>query len=621
MMNKLKWRFPPGHGMIHGFNSAGIVTYAGDRIGSLTREIVQNSLDAKNPEIENSPVTIEFSLFNLKQEDIPDINNLKRAINNSYSEVTKLGDPTPRKFFKNAQKLINSNSIPFLRISDFKTTGLTGVNSNNPSPWMNLVRSQGVSDKGRTAGGSFGIGKNATFACSDLRTVIYSTLTSSGEIGTQGVANLISFDDELGYKTLGVGFLSINDNHDALPELITLDLKFQRKEPGTDIYIAGLNQRENLVEEIITEVLDNFFYAIYKNELEIIIGNININSQNLQDIVLDYREIIKETTFELYRLFFEDDVHIYKEKVIDDENDLEIRIILSDESSRKISMIRKPWMKIKDLSRFPIKYKFMGVAIINGDNLNTILRKTENPQHNDWELDRLDYNSEEQKEADAILKEIERLIREKLEKLHEIDLSDYLDIFGAEEYIPLIDPESDNKAQQKVEDIVKSTRAVKVSPLKIGNPSMEVIQGEYEIEFGESEDEFVLDDPNPYKEESKKKRDNFEMNLKKGTLKVTKKKEDIKIIAKDRHNGWYRIMINSDKNAKYHLKFDILDEQAAIIKDSLVIENAKVNGINVSILENYLQNIDFNRGSNIIDVKINHHIYVSIGVEIYEIQR
>ena len=133
-------------------------------------------------------------------------------------------------------------------------------------------------------------------------------------------------------------------------------------------------------------------------------------------------------------------------------------------------------------------------------------------------------------------------------------------------------------------------------------------QGEYEIEFGESEDEFVLDDPNPYKEESKKKRDNFEMNLKKGTLKVTKKKEDIKIIAKDRHNGWYRIMINSDKNAKYHLKFDILDEQAAIIKDSLVIENAKVNGVNVSILENYLQNIDFNRGSNIIDVKIKSHL-------------
>ena len=84
-----------------------------------------------------------------------------------------------------------------LRVSDFNTIGLKGVNSRSSSPWTNLVKAQGVSDKASTDGGSFGIGKNAAYACSDLRTIIYSTLTVDGEVGTQGVASLILILSEI----------------------------------------------------------------------------------------------------------------------------------------------------------------------------------------------------------------------------------------------------------------------------------------------------------------------------------------------------------------------------------------------------------------------------------------
>ena len=52
----------------YGFNHAGIETFTGRRIESLTREIIQNSLDAKDFTKKGEPVIIEFSKFNLEKQ-------------------------------------------------------------------------------------------------------------------------------------------------------------------------------------------------------------------------------------------------------------------------------------------------------------------------------------------------------------------------------------------------------------------------------------------------------------------------------------------------------------------------------------------------------------------------
>lgn len=90
-------------------------------------------------------------------------------------------------------KLCQADSIRVLRISDYNTTGLTGSMEMKPSPWNDLVKSSGVSNKSGESGGSFGIGKSAPFACSDLRTLFYHTLDKDGIRSYQGVANLASF--------------------------------------------------------------------------------------------------------------------------------------------------------------------------------------------------------------------------------------------------------------------------------------------------------------------------------------------------------------------------------------------------------------------------------------------
>ena len=59
-----------------------------------------------------------------------------------------------------------------LRISDFNTSGLLGSKEEINTDWTNLTKSSGASDKKGTAGGSYGIGKYAPFACSDFAQIL-----------------------------------------------------------------------------------------------------------------------------------------------------------------------------------------------------------------------------------------------------------------------------------------------------------------------------------------------------------------------------------------------------------------------------------------------------------------
>jgi hypothetical protein len=620
-MIDLKWRFPlSGHGTKKGINEAGIVGFSGDRITSLTREIIQNSLDAKCGESNNQPVRIEFRKFSLAKSDFPDVNNLKFALDQSYKEARKLNDIRPSVFFQNALSVIENERIPFLRISDFNTTGLKGVESRESSPWYNLVKSQGVSDKKSTDGGSFGIGKNAAFACSDLRTVIYATKTIDGEIGLQGVTNLISYDDEDGDDfTQGIGYLGVNDKNDPLLNHLVLDDGFSRSEPGTDIYIAGIYDLDTFNEEVIISVLDNFLYAIYKNTLELVVNSVPLNRNTLKENIVKYESQLKKTTVELYRLLFDENTKVYQEAILGESNDVEIRILLDEDSSRKISMIRNPWMKIKEMDGFARRFKFMGAAIIKGNNLNQLLRKTENPLHNDWEPDRVKHNKTDYKLITELITNIKNVIKDKLEKLHTIDLDSHLDIFGAEDYIPLNDDNSNKKIQRKVEDKIKSVQIRETNTSVDKYSKLNSSENDVDL-YIEGDDEYVdINKPKTIKKNSKNKRDDFEENFIKGVRKVKVSKSDIKVVSVNRQQKKYRILINRDSESKILVKLNILDEQGYVIKNVLNIDEAKCNGNEVKIHKNYLKDIYMKKGINFIDITINLSNYVSIGVELYEV--
>ena len=72
-----KWRFVSNqNSTIVGINDAGIETFTADMHRSLVREIIQNSLDAKNPQIDE-PVRVEFKMIALNRDKVPDVDNLQ----------------------------------------------------------------------------------------------------------------------------------------------------------------------------------------------------------------------------------------------------------------------------------------------------------------------------------------------------------------------------------------------------------------------------------------------------------------------------------------------------------------------------------------------------------------
>ena len=247
-------------------------------------------------------VRLEFSKFFLPKTKLSDYKNFRSAVEACYNQTLYYkNDKKPRKFFRNCLDVLDSQNIIFLRISDFNTTGLTGSNKHYNTNWINLVKGSGSSDKGEQAGGSFGIGKSAPFVCSSLRTVFYSTLDIEGLKATQGIARFISFELENKNLTSGTGYYGEENKLQPIRDCISLQDTFKRTTPGTDIFIAGFIEDENWVSSIVLEILDNYFYAIFKGELEVIIESEIINSKTLPDIISKYRYTNKRL-FNIYQL-------------------------------------------------------------------------------------------------------------------------------------------------------------------------------------------------------------------------------------------------------------------------------------------------------------------------------
>lgn len=225
-MEEAKWRFASnGNAGYTGINDSGIETFSAQVMHSLVRETIQNALDArKDPE---KPIEVEFKEFSMLVEDFPGRSSFSKSIHACLDDNE---DEDARKFFQQAVNKIDGkegDSFKVLRVSDFNTVGLQGAETGEKgSNWSRLVKEKGSSNKNKTAQGSFGIGKSAPFACSDFRTVFYSSLYEK-EDGERvesniGVARLISFKNDA-FKTemnegwtTGMGFYSDNEQLKAI---------------------------------------------------------------------------------------------------------------------------------------------------------------------------------------------------------------------------------------------------------------------------------------------------------------------------------------------------------------------------------------------------------------------
>ena len=168
---KFEWRFPIlDGGKRQGINDSGIATFAGAELyNNLAREICQNSLDAKDPK-SKEPVIVTFNLMSLFSGAFYPIKGLRDALQSCKSYWDPYDDQKLNSFLDEAFRTLNDEPIEILKISDYNTIGLAGSKTRTDA-WDALTGSNGVSFKTNGSQGSFGIGKNAPYACSSLRTV------------------------------------------------------------------------------------------------------------------------------------------------------------------------------------------------------------------------------------------------------------------------------------------------------------------------------------------------------------------------------------------------------------------------------------------------------------------
>ena len=425
-----KWIFPSnGGGRIDGPNDAALDHFAGTRLSSLIREVVQNSLDAKADK--NKAVDISFQLQTLKRNECENLfQDIVSHLDACKEIAQEQNNEDSKHNYDKMIKLINKNEdIPMLCIHDANTTGLTGVVGTSKGSWDALVRGAGISQKQSDSSlGSFGHGSKAPFAVSPLRMIFYYTRINydkKEEERFQGKCILQShnwsFSGSSGL-TQGTGYYCHDKKNNLLPLLDTRVPEWFRESRnkaynkiGTSIYIPYFEySSDNFERCAMYSILANFYYSIHLGEICIAVNDTKLAKGNdldscyryyLQSMERDYRDekITSHINMDDIQDKFASIETIVKydhkgEELIDGFGEYEW--FLRDGSNRydqlegKVAAISRSSGML--ITRKPFKLqRFSGcrefdcfIRIKEGEG-SSLLKESENPQHDNFEFDRI----------------------------------------------------------------------------------------------------------------------------------------------------------------------------------------------------------------------------------------
>lgn len=427
----INWNFPSNnYGQVTGLNDAGIETFKGDPWNSLAREINQNSCDAREKD-SNEPVRVEFEVKELPVSQFPGkdtfIHILKQSLDYWKDNVKTV------RFFEQALSVMQGETIKFLKISDYNTTGLKGANQGHQGGWNNLIKSVGSSNKDSNSGGSFGIGKHAPFACSDLRTVFYNTKDIDGLKSFQGVSKLVTHLNELKEPTQGTGYYGQVEKNDPVLQEEHISEFFRRDEVGTDIFIAGFNAEVDWEKKVIRSVVENFFIAILDQKLIVKVEGIEINAETLPAIMEQYTKGETDClSYQYYEAYTLSNTFKFTKADFEGLGEIRMYVLPNKDAFKRVAMVRSSGMKIYDKGNFRTPFKFSGVLIAEGDKINEFLRMIEPPTHTAWEAER----HEDPNYAKGVIKKIYSWMNDQIKSITIGDALEELDVEGLSEYLP-----------------------------------------------------------------------------------------------------------------------------------------------------------------------------------------
>ena len=474
-MNKpISVYFPPLNGGEEvGFNDAGVEQFKHDRIESLMRECAQNSTDALDKDKNHKTVRMVFKLLDVPIEDLPGLAALKFHLASclDYVNVKEVKDNEKKaqQFFQNAVQLLSKKTIPCLLIKDYNTTGLYGDDDDRKGKWFSLVRARGSSNKSsETAGGSFGIGKSAPFACSALRTVFYNT-RYNGKSALQGKSVLITHLNNKKEETQGVGFIGITNGNKnlAIREESQIPQFLKRNENGTDILIVGFTEKE-WVNKIKVAALKHFWPALELDKIKFEIDDnnakITIDKSNLDSELSKISFKASEERIPEYLDTFRKGQR--KNVSIKNAGGCDFSVILSDgnqDYTNKVCCFRNNAMVIEYMN-INIGGNFNGVFHCDNDTGSKIFREMEPPRHDKW-TPLQPQEPDDQKRCQETYDDLRSKLREFVQELIQKNISESVDPGELEINTPA-DGNSDANSEESLEPVEIAFEPKKVKVVK-----------------------------------------------------------------------------------------------------------------------------------------------------------
>ena len=638
-MSDYQWDFPrTNFGEEKGLDSSDIETFRSNPIASLGREIVQNSIDARNGT--SCSVFVEFVSDTHSSDLIPGRARIVEEIERCIAKAG--GNDEERKKLENIKQALNSERMTVLRISDHGTTGLSkvfAVSDTSTSGWMGLVRSSGTSSKTEGKLGSKGIGKFAVYVVSNLRMVFYSTRNEEGEVGYEGVCRLRSAEvpGSEGDWTSGIGYYSASQKHEAIEGDIPFDWGCRRKEgdPGTDVYIIGFKEQEGWEAELIGEILKSFMAAVYHEELSFLVNGRLINKESLCSVLED--EILLEVD--------EREVLLGQYDALSKGDGFDIsvqrfgkvaRLFLTSygpgqdygRALNSVLVIRRPFMKIRKFNWGNAFSAFSAVLVLENGDFADRLRRIENPKHDYWEWQRID-DKKERKKLKGAFEELKGNVLAQIDAFLGKTEEDSLDFEGAGEYLA---DESGNSLRRVILDeesgkeILTAMRAVRLANTDTYGPSDDGEAVRPDIgTVGDGEDDDAL------APEGRNKGSGSELHsspeggtagtgdsaiLKRDRLKTMRQR----LVVRDARKGEYRVFCIPEEDVE-NAEMTIERYDDANKKSLLEISECRLNGVLLGADGKHVTGFSMKKGEPLVfELKVEAHEMISGVVGFYEVR-
>lgn len=438
-----------------------------DLYTSLVRESIQNSLDAANG---TEPVRVEFLYKQINSRDFPNFfglrNHIKGCIDYYGDDAKKVYKPMLDNFPETDGL---KQTIPYLRVADFNTKGMSYAEGDTKSTFYAFVRAIGVTVKDETGarGGSFGYGKAAYYKMSPFSTVFISTMDTDENRCFEG-ASVLSTHKINNEVLTSVGYY---DNNNGKPITIADDIPvpFRRDDPGSNIDIIGLEKEDDSVSNILTEVIRNFWMAIYDGILEVKVEEEILNKDNLFTLMKRYFRKMADnakrnsSTYTNPRPYYDavanagaDESHkLFVDKLESvGKVKLYTAIIPEEEEMERTKVVFMRSLKMHVFTqKYNLSNSIAAVFICEDRNGNKLLGHLEPPAHNEWKAKHWrDDRNRIVPDGQFALDEIQQFIDRSFRSLINAEEGESQDITELEDYLPIpadLLPDDDDETKSK----------------------------------------------------------------------------------------------------------------------------------------------------------------------------